>query len=224
MNSFNRLSSNTVSNTVIPIAGNNTTGLTNEIDRNGIQGWYMNGKQLTLPNTTELREAVAYASQSKRSRDSIGYDIVENCNSSRSRCHGSRAFSSPRGSNSLTSNLVSEVSDIIKPFDYSTGYSDFLEYYLDRLPLLENSKLDYSSDYPNLESVDPHDWNREYTNLLYYQQFNSANQDNDIECWMSLRYQKPLTLIVIHTKVQIDFSSLIAVLTVATSATGYMEI
>jgi len=57
MNNFNQLTSHTVSNTVIPIAENNTPGLTYAIDRNGTQIWYMNGKQLTLPNTAELREA-----------------------------------------------------------------------------------------------------------------------------------------------------------------------
>jgi len=38
----------------------------------------MNGKQLILPNTTELREAASYASQSKLSRDSVGYDTDDN--------------------------------------------------------------------------------------------------------------------------------------------------
>jgi len=90
-----------VSNTVIPIVRNNTQGLAYEIDINGVQSWYINGKQFILPSTSELREAASYASQSKRSRDSVGYDTDDNNINNRS-WNGERKFiSSPSHSNSL---------------------------------------------------------------------------------------------------------------------------
>jgi len=77
----------------------------------------MNGKQLTFPNTTELREAAAYASQSKQSRDSVGYDTDDN-SINNSTWNGGHIFISPRRNNSLSANLVSEVNDIITSYDW----------------------------------------------------------------------------------------------------------
>jgi len=89
---------------------------------------------------------------------------------------------------------------------------------------------DYSTNNSQSESVDTYDWNRDYTNSLYYQQLNSANQNNNIECWIVTTVSETTnstsaihTLsIVTPTNVQTDISSLLSQLTVATSAISNM--
>jgi len=109
-----------------------------------------------------------------------------------------------------------------------------LEYHLDRPPLLEDTQREmftnYTTDDTQTESVDTYDWNRNYTNSLYYHQFNSANQNNDIEYWIVttvLETTNSSSATHTHsnvkpTNVQIDFSSIMYQLNVATSATNYM--
>jgi len=128
---------------------------------------------LEVPNAVEIGQEVAQSHQPKRYRDSAGYDTDDNVTDNKYRNNRPRVINSPRLSNSMSANLVSEVNDIITPYDYSTGFPDFLEYYVDRLPLLYDNQLEvvseYSTDDSQLESVESHDWNREYANSLYYQ-------------------------------------------------------
>jgi len=125
--------------------------------------------------------------------------------------------------------LVSEEKDVITPYDYYTGFTYFLEYNLGRLPLLYDNQLEIVSDYStaNSQSVSQ-DWNRKYSNSLYYQQFNSVNQNHNIDCWIVTNISEVTNATsatntssdVAPPNVQIDFSLLLSQLTVATSDTN----
>ena len=107
------------SNIIVPTPGNTTPGLTYQIKMDGTHNWFMHGKEIIVPSVVPDFESNHINQYNKRPRSNNSNDNNEG-NTSHKRRNGTP----------LIANFVDEVTDNICSFDYSTNFSDFLDYYL----------------------------------------------------------------------------------------------
>ena len=111
---------------------------------NGNLAWFMNGREIDAPTDNNSNRG---ANHLKRSLDTMEQGAgPRRPPNARGAIDGNRN-QRMRSDSNLAANLVTEVNDLITPYDYCLGYPDFLDYYVDQLSFLNAEQRSWFPDY-----------------------------------------------------------------------------
>ena len=131
-------------NFAVPNTANNAGGLSYEMMSNGNLAWFMNGREIAAPTDNNSNGG---ANHLKRSLDTMEQDTGPRRQPNARGAIDENRNQRMRSDSNLAANLVTEVNDLITPYDYCLGYPDFLDYYVDQLSFLNAEQRSWFPDY-----------------------------------------------------------------------------